>query len=89
VATAAAAHSGFALNVLVTDLLAPGRLRRRRVELVHDVAPSRYRATGQPAREDLGEHAEVRRDSVAGLSAAARPAKAGDHLVHDQQHATA
>ena len=88
VATAAAAHSGLALKVPWWPIFSrPAALAAAAIELGHDVGAAGDRAAGQAAGDDLGEDAQVGRDAVARLRAAARPAKARDHLVEDQQHA--
>ena len=71
----------------MVDLLQPGRLGGGEIEQVEDVPPARDGGAGQAAGDDLGERGHVRPDAERRLRAAARHAKAGHHLVEDQQHA--
>ena len=54
-------------------------------ELLHDVAPSAECADRHAAADDLAERGEIRAHAVERLRAAQGDAKAGHHLVEDQQ----
>ena len=83
----AAAESGLALKVPGCWIFSTGRGRAREVEPLEHVGAADHGPARQAAGQDLGERGEVGGDAEVRLRAARRHAKAGDHLVEDQQHA--
>ena len=75
------------VGALVADLLEPLGRRRLEVQPLHDRHGPRHRSAGKAAGEDLGEGRQIRGDAVKRLRAAAGDAKAGHHLVEDEEDA--